>query len=102
MHRGHLALGMAIQAIFLWRGSVNIGRKQTQPAYNWPLMSVFTPAFVATQRKTECHLVLEEGDLGVEKTHLSIGGKWEMGVGGGSNTQLTVPLTRFPKQVMGA
>ena len=47
-------------------------------------MSVFTPVFVATQRKTECHLVLEEGDLGVEETHLSIGGKWEMGVGGGS------------------
>ena len=84
MFRGHLALGMAIQAIFLWRGSVNIGRKQTQPAYNWPLMSVFTPVFVATQRKTECHLVLVEGDLGVGGTHLYIGGKWEMGVGGGS------------------
>ena len=84
MHRGHLALGMAIQAIFLWRGSVNIGQKQTQPAYNWPLMSVFTLVFVATQRKTECHLVLEEGDLGVGGTHLYIGGKWEMGVGGGS------------------
>ena len=75
MFRGHLAHGKAIQAIFLWWGSVNIGRKQTQPAYNWPLMSVFTLVFVATQRKTECHLVLEEGDLGVGGTHLYLGGK---------------------------